>query len=401
MLEPPFVHFYLIFWSISLCFLLVADMRLQIRFIIWIFRHHDNLHQNKKHQPFWQRIGANVFPSKVCDLETDTWIGFRKQKSSFLFTIFLLMKISEHFSLSLSPGERLPFLDVHVDKDNPIYLDPNRAIVSWPMFEAFVENMWTFREKTLDLLENPKKEAELQQLRSHLWEPNETCLWISKWLPKGKWIGEEKSLWLLEEVKKSKARKTKLLEDLQDTNLFIDWVWPDNISDMATNIVRKNLIDFTIQQCQALWIKQIREFNQTIRDWSKRKIGRYILPFNKNTWKALLFVPIELWSTANRFWNAWLYRHHILELDIKNYSLYSNLISHRKDWETYIKKWDVIDYHKKHEFIGKGRKEIVLEKSIQYQKKWIMRSYKKDWLDELEKQKKKYWGDPQVIWQWF
>jgi len=55
---------------------------------------------------------------------------------------------------------------------------------------------------------------------------------------------------IFENILKSTASSTGLIEDLQDNILFIEGFGKDMLSDMTTNIIRKSLIEYTQHQCE-------------------------------------------------------------------------------------------------------------------------------------------------------
>jgi hypothetical protein len=81
-------------------------------------------------------------------------------------------------------------------------------------------------------------------------EPNETHLGVSSGSPKGRGVSGKQAMDLYESIASSKAAKSGLVSELSECDLFIDGIGPDKISDMTTNILRKELIEYTQRQCE-------------------------------------------------------------------------------------------------------------------------------------------------------
>src|SRR5262249_2489903 len=83
---------------------------------------------------------------------------------------------------------------------------------------------------------------------------NSTRLGLSKGKPKGRGIGGQQARDLFNRLKKSRAAKTGILRDLSDCELLIPGISNDKISDIAINVVRGKLVEFTEAQCKLLGV---------------------------------------------------------------------------------------------------------------------------------------------------
>ena len=88
-----------------------------------------------------------------------------------------------------------------------------------------------------------------QALLGHLREPNETHLGLSKGRPRGAGVGPGQALRIYDAIVQSGATQTGFIEHIAECELFIPHVGPDKISDLTTNIIRSQLIEYTKRQC--------------------------------------------------------------------------------------------------------------------------------------------------------
>lgn len=154
------------------------------------------------------------------------------------------MRVSKYFKLARSQPT-LDFVDVDYNKDTKLFLSP-RALANLPSEwgDECVHLVQNFFGTVLECIKdgrNGEAEALLRALR----EPNETHLGLSRGTSRGRALGEGSAHDVWRALSYSKAAKSGLITDLEDTVLLIDGIGIDIISDMTTNIIRGPLIRYT------------------------------------------------------------------------------------------------------------------------------------------------------------
>ena len=161
------------------------------------------------------------------------------------------MLISQALGLNISQP-MLDFVDIDVDLDFPLYVDPIGFINPVDRFAAECQaDLQDFFQTVLQaIIEGNFNRGEA--LLAALQEPNETHLGVSQGESRGRGIGRLQAQQLLENLRASPAARTGLLTDLTDCALFIDGIGADKVSDITTNIIRRHLIEYTHQQFELL-----------------------------------------------------------------------------------------------------------------------------------------------------
>jgi hypothetical protein len=157
-------------------------------------------------------------------------------------------RFSKFFQLGLSQHE-LDFVDIDTDHDTPVYVDPFAIEIKNDIWAAQAsEHIRVFFREVLDAIRDGDEER-AKGLMSHLTEPRETYLGVSRGDPQGRGVGRIQAGQLIQAIANSNAYKSGVLTDLSEMALYVDGVDRDKISDLTTNIIRSLLVDYTQQQC--------------------------------------------------------------------------------------------------------------------------------------------------------
>ncbi len=159
------------------------------------------------------------------------------------------MKFSEFFGLNKSQSE-LDFVDIDVEDDIPLYIDPVAFTVREDDWSVECNDLVNdFFDTILNRIRGGEN-AVAESLMAGLAEPSETHLGVSEAGVKGRGIGIGQARQLMRAIRRSSAFETGNFSELVDFELFVDNIGPDKISDLTTNIIRGKLIDYTISQCR-------------------------------------------------------------------------------------------------------------------------------------------------------
>ncbi|MFJ1744015.1 hypothetical protein ACIOG4_35735 [Streptomyces microflavus] len=162
--------------------------------------------------------------------------------------------MAEHFSI----GAPVDFVDVHVDRDNRLYVDPS-AIRFW----AKNGNAWAgeayasiceFFDKFLERILSSSA-SENRSAREMLWqfhEPWETRLGMSAVGFSGSGASEElgDAIWDSLQSNPLCTLRVPILKRLEDIPLFVPKIADDRVSDLTTRLIFRDLAKFTRAQME-------------------------------------------------------------------------------------------------------------------------------------------------------
>ncbi|MGP4069738.1 hypothetical protein [Halobacillus sp. B29] len=242
------------------------------------------------------------------------------------------MKITEIFNLEKSQHE-IDFVNIDINTDIPLFIDPAFLAIKNDKlsFEAS-KTIRHFFQHLIDLISRNDMDS-ARRLFENLDEPNETRLGVSISSPKGKGVGSEDTQSILDSLIESKAIESGLVEELEDCLIFVDGFGKDKLSDMTTNIIKKHLIDYTINQCE-LWGIPLTEHVPTGFYWN-RATAQWENSFEKmlviNSEKIIL-TPKSLVSFSKEYTPQKYHQHFVLNfLQNEQLKLNTTLVQKRRD----------------------------------------------------------------------
>ncbi len=262
-------------------------------------------------------------------------------------------RFSEYFSLGRSQAE-LDFVDVSNEFDTPVYVDPYAIEIQNDIWAAKASNfIRIFFKEVLEALRSEDL-MRARSLMSHLHEPEETFLGVSRHDPNGKGVGSRQAHQLIQAILGSKAYKTGLLTDLSEVALYVDGIDRDKISDLTTNIIRDLLVDYTGEQCDLYGIETRRYSGPPVwdpidRNWKSKHV---YIPWIEDT--PVLLVPKYIVRRNLSINSQEFYNKQITDFLVsENIRANSSLVQSLKSGEKKVYKKDVRDkYPKSKSFIA-------------------------------------------------
>lgn len=222
-----------------------------------------------------------------------------------------MAKVSSTFKLGKTQSE-LDFVDVRLHTDNPLFVDPFAISQRLDHWSLDCHQMVTgFFQRVIDAIRSGENSAALELL-SHLREPNETRLGLSKGRPQGAGVGRLQAERLHLALKESSAVKTGFITSLEECELMVEGISADKISDITTNIIRGQLVSYTGDQCNLHGIPTENVPLPPIFDpQAMRWVSQYVsVPVIAG--RPLLLVPKAIVRYDASYEHPRYYRHHVL-----------------------------------------------------------------------------------------
>ena len=164
------------------------------------------------------------------------------------------MNFTEYFNIDVEDGHAsLDFIDIDINDDTKLFLEPTLIeCVDDEWYKICAEKINSFFDELFFQYEINNKKNILELLDcAH--EPNETKLGLgSKESIKkgGRGNTAEKLYEVFSEIIDKKLLDKGLVKNPMDLCVFVHDFAEDGMSDLVTNIIRKELNEFTINQCE-------------------------------------------------------------------------------------------------------------------------------------------------------
>ncbi len=220
-------------------------------------------------------------------------------------------RLTGYFDLDMTQGS-VDFVDVDVDGDVPVYIDPTAIRHQAGIWaEACVASLQSFFGCLISAIKADDR-TRLEDLIFPLVEPNETHLGNSQGQPRGRSLGSRvKADELISTLRKSKAVESGFLRDLEDSALMVEGIDKDIISDITTCVIRRQLIEYTQQQCNFHGISMDLQESGPIWDIGVERWVTDVVELPRASDNKLLLVPksivrARLTTDKGRYYRGYL-----------------------------------------------------------------------------------------------
>lgn len=171
------------------------------------------------------------------------------------------MNFTKVMGMPIGGHSDIDFVDIHVNRDTQLYIDPERVSLSaHPFARIATDLIESFFGVLCDIAKSRDYDA-AYQLLSYGREPNETHLGLSEAKSRGKGTTPEILMPIIEEMIDLGLFDNGLVSQLGDLQLWTPNFHFDRLSDLTTNIIRSALIQYTDFQYSA-WNLPTSEIQQ-------------------------------------------------------------------------------------------------------------------------------------------
>lgn len=206
---------------------------------------------------------------------------------------------------------------------------------------------------------------------------NTTCLGLSKGNPQGKGVGSKDTDDIFDSFLESFDKEGDIIQDLEDSLLFINGFGRDKLSDMTTNIITNSLIEYTQDQCRLHKIPLIGNspsgfyWNHKTLRWEERKTDMFFIDEKK-----ILLVPKGIVSFCREYTPEKYYQHFVLNFMQDEHIIQkTKFVKAKKDGTLHVLKKDlkaefpcskqfIADFSKEHPNILQKFKNQLKTKSV-------------------------------------
>lgn len=280
------------------------------------------------------------------------------------------MRVSQYYKLGRTQPY-LDFVDVPVNGDIPVFVNPAaiRALPStWG--SDCVSLLQHYFEFLLKRMKAGDKSGAVS-LVSSLNERNEFHLGYSKGKSRGHGFGSISGSRVWKSLSESKAMKSSLLTDLEDTCLMIDGIGADMVSDAICNIIRGPLLHYTVEMCKYYGIPMQPGvssgpiWNPVDERWENKLLELPVTKFGKLVLVPKIIVRFGMWYSVDEYYREYL----LPELRAEELRANSSLVETLKDGRKRVTAKRLFEKY------GSGKHTLV-EQTIKRPN--LLQRYKKD-----------------------
>lgn len=159
-----------------------------------------------------------------------------------------MLHFTSQFNLGITSHSQIPFVDIPVDGDVPLYLDSDLISVDKsPVGLGATQSINTFFNTLFDACREENYPL-VNRLLSFAREPNETHLGMSHGLSRGKGSTPQLLFPIFKRLIDLGCFENSLITLPSDVMLWTRNFERDRMSDLLVNVIRQDLILFTLQQ---------------------------------------------------------------------------------------------------------------------------------------------------------
>lgn len=205
------------------------------------------------------------------------------------------MNFSDFHQLGISGHRDIDFVDIRLETDTALYVDPERIALSNHPIASLASHCIDDFFATLYDVALTQDELTLYRMLSFGREPNETHLGLSASRSCGRGTSPEILMPIVKNMIRMGLFEQGLVTQLGDLHLWTPNFGYDRLSDLTTNIIRDVLYVYTIEQyrqwnivlpCEGNSVSAV--WNPTTHAWERRKFPELISDGFRN-----LLVPKE------------------------------------------------------------------------------------------------------------
>ncbi|MGL5824632.1 MAG: hypothetical protein ACRCYU_07325 [Nocardioides sp.] len=165
-------------------------------------------------------------------------------------------RVSKYYNLQGNQAT-FDFVDVRTKGDTALFIDPTLlATLDSPWAHSCASSIKQYFQAVLDAIVASDSHLATSLLAS-LSEDNSTRLGYSA-RSQGSGLGTELAAAFYAELSNSQAVASGLISDIEDTALLIEGIREDRVSDVVTNVIREQLIEYTQSVAKFYDIRLVR-----------------------------------------------------------------------------------------------------------------------------------------------